>query len=305
MTSLDKLNNRLTVDHLENVVSLLPTPSENKIISKAKTSQHPAEQFLVLTLEYPDLQKRLSVFIICENFEQGATECVEKAKQVITACNEILSNDKLAKILQRMLAIGNVMNQGGAGWRAAATGITLDSLVKMIQTKGVDKKTTVLDYMVKSLIDKNEHRLLDITEDFGILERVVKLSGVDILKEMEGVEKNFKILSSELDRCNARQGEESDRDRLYRQRLQVKVEQFSLQLSGVSRYQNIMRNKITESIEYFGEDTDGSCNTQKIFGTMHMFCSSIARSRATVERRARSEARSGGGARDRSLSRDR
>ena len=50
----------------------------------------------------------------------------------------MLSNDKLAKILQKMLAIGNLMNQGSSGYaKQQAAGISLDSLVKMIQTKGI------------------------------------------------------------------------------------------------------------------------------------------------------------------------
>jgi len=169
---------------------------------------------------------------------------------------------------------------------------------------GVDKKTTILDYMVKSLYDKNEYRLLDITDDFEVLDSVVKLSGGEILKDMEGIEKNFKLLNNEHSRCSdaAATADESTTDKTYRERLQVKIEQFSLQLASVTRYQNIMRNKITEVVEHFGEDD--SCGTLKIFGTLHLFCKSIADSKITVERRARSEARNQGH-RERSLSRDR
>jgi hypothetical protein len=175
---------------------------------------------------------------------------------------------------------------------------------------GVDKKTTILDYMVKSLLDKNEYRLLDITDDFEILDSVVKLSGSEILKDMDGIEKSFKLLEGEHERCQeaaaAEGASESDVDNKYRMRLQMKIEQFSMQLSNVTRYQNIMRNKITEAVEYFGEETEGpgACDTLKVFGTLHLFCKSITESKVTVERRARSEARNNSN-RERSLSRDR
>lgn len=45
---------------------------------------------------------------------------------------QILSNAKLAKLLQRMLAYLNFMNQKGG----QVGGMTLESLVKMMQTKG-------------------------------------------------------------------------------------------------------------------------------------------------------------------------
>ena len=60
---------------------------------------------------------------------------------MVDACNEIISSDKLARVLQKMLAVGNVMNQGT--YRGNATGFTLDSLLNMIKMKGADKKTTV------------------------------------------------------------------------------------------------------------------------------------------------------------------
>ena len=171
---------------------------------------------------------------------------------------------------------------------------------------GVDKKTTILDYMVKSLIDKNESRLLEITDDLSILESVVKLSGSDILKEMEGVEKNFVILTKELEKCqsNSNSDEETAQDKLYYKRLQENIERFSTHRKNVQRYENIMRNKITEAVEYFGEE-QSNCDTLKIFGTLCLFCKSITASKVTVERRARSEARNNANAsRERSLSRD-
>ena len=87
--TLDKLNNKLTVDHLENVQALLPSPSEIKILPNAKKSQHPAEMFLCLTLDYLDLPRRLNIFIICENFGANCNASIEKAKAIITACNEV------------------------------------------------------------------------------------------------------------------------------------------------------------------------------------------------------------------------
>ncbi len=48
--------------------------------------------------------------------------------------SQVLSSSRLAKLLKKMLAIGNVMNQGTT--RGGASGFTLDSLLKMIETKG-------------------------------------------------------------------------------------------------------------------------------------------------------------------------
>lgn len=47
---------------------------------------------------------------------------------------QVLASTNLARLLQRMLAVGNVMNEGTR--RGGASGFTLDSLLKMVNTKG-------------------------------------------------------------------------------------------------------------------------------------------------------------------------
>jgi hypothetical protein len=45
-----------------------------------------------------------------------------------------LESKNLAKILKKMLAVGNAMNQGSK--KGKASGFTLDSLLQIINTKG-------------------------------------------------------------------------------------------------------------------------------------------------------------------------
>ncbi len=42
---------------------------------------------------------------------------------------------------------------------------------------GTDKKTSVLDYVVKSLYDKDEEYILLVLEDLNLVEETAKLSG--------------------------------------------------------------------------------------------------------------------------------
>ena len=163
-----------------------------------------------------------------------------------------------------------------------------DNLLNILCTLGADKKTTILDYMVKTLIDKGEHKLLDITEDFEMLDRVTKLSGTEILKDMESLEKNYAVIKQDNEKFGVSSNE---MDSLYAQRLHMKFEEFTLAISNIRRYQSIMKNKVVEAVEYFGEDTHGSYDTTKVFGTLHLFCKSIQESRVTVDRRSRSEVR--------------
>ena len=48
---------------------------------------------------------------------------------------QIISSDNLARVLQKMLTVGNLMNEGT--YRGQASGFSLDSLLKMVHTKGM------------------------------------------------------------------------------------------------------------------------------------------------------------------------
>lgn len=176
----------------------------------------------------------------------------------------------------------------------------------------MDKKTTILDCVVKSLLDKNEGKVLEVAEDLAVVDGVTKLSSVEITRDMEGVGTSYKQLTTERDSQQAAQasGGGSQDDAKYLSRLTANIEQFSQHLENVSKFQGIMKNKIVEVIEYFGEDPASSIpkgatvpDISQIFCTIQVFRKILSDSKEVVERRERSEARNNG--RARSQSRDR
>ena len=175
--NLDTMGGMLTSDHVHNLKALLPTEAELKHIRTISCSLHPAEQFVqTCMLFYPALPHHVATLHDCLDF-CGRCEHAEKiARKLIAACNKVLASSKLSKLLKKILAIGNVMNSGTSKGRAS--GFTLDSLSKMILTKAAgDKSMSLLDYVVKSLHDKQESGSLGIVEDFSLLYESSKLSG--------------------------------------------------------------------------------------------------------------------------------
>jgi len=64
--------------------------------------------------------------------------------------------------LESVLAVGNAMN---AGTYNESSGFTLDSLLKLTQVKGNDKKTTVLDYVTRHVDSKHGKACLEFTKE--------------------------------------------------------------------------------------------------------------------------------------------
>jgi diaphanous 2 len=94
-----------------------------------------------------------------------------------------MNSERLARILQKMLAVGNVMNEGSRKGQVA--GFTLDSLLKMLSTKGVDKQTTVLDYVVRMIFERGERSVLNVTDDLNMVEESMRIPSDDVVRDSE------------------------------------------------------------------------------------------------------------------------
>lgn len=93
---------------------------------------------------------------------------------------QILSSEGLREIMVSVLAIGNAMNRGS--WKGSATGFRLGSLIKLVQTKSTDGKSTLLDYLILVL---NERALggstscdaaLTIDDELALIKKAKMLS---------------------------------------------------------------------------------------------------------------------------------
>ena len=72
------------------------------------------------------------------------------------------------------------MNEGTR--RGEAQGITIGSLLKISETRGVDKKTTVLDYVVRLLVEKGQGDALEFSRSpaFAALDVAGRVSLSDV-----------------------------------------------------------------------------------------------------------------------------
>lgn len=161
---------------------------------------------------------------------------------------------------------------------------------------GVDKKTSILDYVVKSLMDKGEYRVLDVTNDLEVMETAAKLSDKDLLRNIEGCEGNLKTLEKELAEVESKTFDDNsivDHEALRLkavEHLSSRIEQCAMALGELTKLKTVMGRKIKEVIEYFGEDVQ-TCDTLKVFGVLQQFRRAVAESKIVVERRERSAAR--------------
>ncbi|KAE8671466.1 Formin-like protein 1 [Hibiscus syriacus] len=150
---LDGNPESLGAELLETLVKMAPTKEEeiklveyNGDISKLGS----AERFLKTVLDIPFAFKRIEAMLYRANFD-AEVKYLRKSFQTLEEASEELKNSRLfLKLLEAVLRTGNRMNDGTN--RGDAKAFKLDTLLKLVDIKGTDGKTTLLHFVVQEII---------------------------------------------------------------------------------------------------------------------------------------------------------
>ncbi|KAI7756763.1 hypothetical protein M8C21_002759 [Ambrosia artemisiifolia] len=109
-----------------------------------------AERFLKAILDIPFAFRRLEALLYRTNFE-NEVKYLRSSFQTLEAASEELKNSKLfLKLVEAVLQTGYSLNVGlNLG---EATAFKLDTLLKLVDIKGIDGKATLLHFVVQEII---------------------------------------------------------------------------------------------------------------------------------------------------------
>lgn len=148
---------KLTSEHLLNMKALLPTTDELKRVathSGGTEGLGRAELFFLSVSKIPRFAQKLETFAFTVQFNLHIKELKESLLKLKDACDSVVNNKKLAAILRKLLAVGNLVNEGAG--KPRARGITVDSLLKTAKRTGSDGKTTVIYIVVANFLKQDE-----------------------------------------------------------------------------------------------------------------------------------------------------
>ena len=97
-------------------------------------------------------------------FDEHVEEARAGFNTLQEVCSQVMESEKLIAVLEMVLNIGNLMNAGSLDGGVEA--FKFESLPKLSQTKSADGKTTVLDYIVETFIEKGERKSLLLMSEF-------------------------------------------------------------------------------------------------------------------------------------------
>ncbi|XP_061365569.1 formin-like protein 6 [Gastrolobium bilobum] len=143
----------LGAELLETLVKMAPTKEEEIKLKKYDgdlSKLGSAERFLKAVLDVPLAFKRVEAMLYRANFETEV-KYLRKSFQTLEAASEELKNSRLfLKLLEAVLRTGNRMNVGTN--RGDAKSFKLDTLLKLVDIKATDGKTTLLHFVVQEII---------------------------------------------------------------------------------------------------------------------------------------------------------
>lgn len=186
----------LNLEKLQNMTLLLPKKEEIKQLEqyKGKTMEGlgRAEQFFLAVMKVDRFSEKLSAFIFSLQFEESTRALYSSLHTLSEACQEVVSSKKLAMILRRFLAIGNVMNESAG--KPLASGITLDSLIKTAKMKGTDGKTTILDSVISSRLELADY----FRSEVSTMRDAMRLDLDDLRSNLKELESGLKAVEQAI-----------------------------------------------------------------------------------------------------------
>ncbi|OAY71739.1 Formin-like protein 1 [Ananas comosus] len=151
---------RLGNDLLELLMKMAPTKEE-----EVKLREHnddspvklgPAESFLKAMLDVPFTFKRVDAMLYVANFDSEINDVKNLFTTLEAACEELKGSRLFHKLLEAVLKTGNRMNVGTN--RGDAHAFKLDTLLKLVDVKASDGRTTLLHFVVQEIAKGEGYR---------------------------------------------------------------------------------------------------------------------------------------------------
>ncbi|XP_031479436.1 formin-like protein 1 [Nymphaea colorata] len=144
----------LGAELLETLQKMAPTKEEEVKLKGYTEGQNSklgaAERFLKAVLDIPFAFKRVEAMLYSANFESEIAYLRKSFKTLEAACEELRNSRLFLKLLEAVLKTGNRMNDGTN--RGDAHAFKLDTLLKLVDVKGTDGKTTLLHFVVQEIV---------------------------------------------------------------------------------------------------------------------------------------------------------
>eukprot|EP00759_Apiculatamorpha_spiralis_P058045 PhF_6_TR896/c0_g1_i1/m.1411/K04512/DAAM; dishevelled associated activator of morphogenesis len=183
----------LKPETIESLTKLLPTEEElrgliqeKKRMETSKIVWTEAENFMYeIGTSIPDVGERLEIWAFMNDFGTSFKSAAENLAKMEKALQVLLNRKSLFKeLLGMILAVGNFMNQGTM--HGNAMGFSIENLTTLNNVKTQDGKTSLLDILVKQIVEKKP-KLLAVADELMPLQGLKGVSMNSLNSQVQSI----------------------------------------------------------------------------------------------------------------------
>ncbi|EGC36883.1 hypothetical protein DICPUDRAFT_150581 [Dictyostelium purpureum] len=254
-------------NHIDALITFLPSEDDinniNEFLREEKevSKLGPAEQFSLKIHSVPQVKSRLLALKFKNTYESKKTDLKLDIENFKQGTKEIKESEKIPKLLEVILILGNFINGGTA--RGNAFGFKLNTITKLADTKSTDNKISLVNYLTKVVVKDFPH-LHTFAKDLTHVEAASKVSLSVLAAEVATLRKEFVQVQKSIETLNS--GEEKDE-------FKTKFEDFCVQTSEdidlITSASQQIETDYKELLAVFGEDSKSEPN--EFFGMFLKF----------------------------------
>ncbi|EMS53148.1 Formin-like protein 7 [Triticum urartu] len=271
-------------DQVDYLIKFCPTKEEMELLkgyTGSKDNLGKCEQFFLEMMKVPRVESKLRILSFKIKFLTQVADVKNNLNTINDVAEEVRNSDKLKRVMQTILSLGNALNQGTA--RGSAVGFRLDSLLKLIDIRARNNKMTLMHYLCKVLAGKLPE-VLDFVKDLAHLEPATKIQLKDLAEEMQAITKGLEKVEQEL--------ATSEKDGPVSETFYKKLKEFLADAQAEGRSLASLYSTAGKSADslahYFGEDPV-RCPFEQVVSTLLSFVKTFERAHAENLRQAEAE----------------
>jgi 6-pyruvoyl-tetrahydropterin synthase len=257
---------------LRQFLKLIPTAEEKGLLATIEGADHigRADAFFIEMLKVDRYEQRLKALHFMLLFEERFSDLDRDVNAVIDATIGIQTSETFPKILELILVVGNYMN--GGGFRGSARAIKINSINKLMDTKGSDNQTTLLHFLA-NCIEQQFPELLRFLEELKHVTGAARVSFSELTSEFNDMKRQLEDIKQELDTHFADPAAIPPHDKFVLVTLPF-VDKNLVRFADVERRFEIMKSSYDQLVLMYGEDPK-STQPEEFFGIFKIFMTSF------------------------------
>jgi len=203
---------KVTDENIGTFKQIVPTNEEIQMVREYSGEDELAEpeKFFKVLIGIPNIPERLQAWEVQKKFMNLVGGIRPTLDNVINACGKLKNSEKMIKFLGIVLTIGNFLNAKNP--KKLIYGFKIKSLLKLNETKALDNRTTLLQYIVEFIANSKDYSdLIDIPIELAPVTAATKFSIGTNEEDIKQMKEGIKLIEHHVKVTEGKDKVEGDR----------------------------------------------------------------------------------------------